>query len=818
MASRNIKLNRVLVLSAAALVACAGIPAIAQPSAPPIPRDAGGGAPKAETRVKVDENNLVDLHVADEDLATVLEMLSIQSQKNIIASKNVKGRVTANLYRVTFYEALDAILSSNGLGYMEQGNFIYVYTAEELKEIAEQSRVRISKVIELNYLNSNDAAEFVKPLLSMGTSPGQIKTNGKTATFPALGDTPTGSDDYAHNAMLVVFDYEENVAEIERLLRSIDTRPAQILVEATILQTSLTENNAFGVDFSIVANMNFGDFVQLGGPTAAANALIGGRSATGGSGVLPADRGGSAISSTVGNTAGQGGLKVGIVSNDVAVFLRVLDEVSDTTIVSNPKILTLNRQPSRVLVGRKVGYLSTTTTDTASTQSVEFLDTGTQLYFRPFVTSEGMIRMELKPQVSDAVIREISDATGAAVTIPDELTNELTTNVLVRDGQTVVLGGLFSETTIATRRQIPLLGDIPIIGQAFRGNEDEIGRNEIIFLVTPTIVNDQALAEAGQRALDQKESVRAGSREGLLFWSRERRTAMLNLEAEEMAAKGDREGALWKLRQSLHLNPMQTEAVEMRERLGGEHTEWPNRSMLEDILNPAAPADPATPVTSAEQVSYNQVNTNVDYSTTVDGYTYDYQTPSQNSADASQASQDSFNNSSMDASSAHSQAIAQGADTSLQPVPAQGQVEQFNFDQNNIQMASSDGVTTTTYEMNSTQAQLTPLDQAQVDQAMAQNSVVASNNTFGGSDFFTNDFFTTDAWMADENSLKEMPAWFAWATMSPNGSFARSMVGAWQTQQALQNQQQNLDPNFEQDQQNSQFTDANNDLIPVPTK
>lgn len=831
MASRNSNLNRVLVLSAAALVACAGIPAIAQPSAPPIPRDAGG--PKAETRVKVDENNLVDLHVADEDLATVLEMLSIQSQKNIIASKNVKGRVTANLYRVTFYEALDAILSANGLGYMEQGNFIYVYTAEELKEIADASRVRISKVIELNYLNSNDAAEFVKPLLSSGTSPGQIKTNGKTSTFPALGDTPSGSDDYAHNAMLVVFDYEDNVAEIERLLRSIDTRPAQILVEATILQTQLTEANAFGVDFSIVANMNFGDFVQLGGPTAAANALIGGRTSSGGSGVLPADRGGSAISSTVGNTAGQGGLKVGIVSNDVAVFMRVLDEVTDTTIVSNPKILTLNRQPSRVLVGRKVGYLSTTTTDTASTQSVEFLDTGTQLYFRPFVTSEGMIRMELKPQVSDAVIREISDATGAAVTIPDELTNELTTNVLVRDGQTVVLGGLFSETTIASRRQIPLLGDIPILGQAFRGNEDETSRSEIIFLVTPTIVNDQALAEAGQRALAHKDSVRAGSREGLLFWSRERRTAMLNLEAEELASKGDRDGALWKLRQSLFLNPQQPEAILMRERFGGDHTDWPSRSMLEDILGPAtAPVVPVTNATQLNQtntVSYNPTDaTNTGYADNTVTYNENYQT----SADATQTQvyfDPSLNT--MDASSAHSQAIAQNANNAFQPVPAMNaQQPEFNFDQNSIEMASSDGVTTTTYQMESGQLQpgqvqteLAQLDQAQVDQAMAQNSAVTSNNTFGSSDFFANDFFTTDAWTYDQDALKSMPSWFAWATMSPNGSFARTMVGNWQIQQSMQGQQlgqqiQPIDPYQDNQDLNSQFTDANVELIPVPSK
>src|SRR5207248_2354365 len=135
--------------------------------------------------------------------------------------------------------------------------------------------------------------------------------------------------------------------------------------------------------------MNLQDFVSLGGPLQAVNGLIGGRSAPGGSSPVPADGKGFGATQSVGSTAGPGGLKIGFVKNDLAVFLRVLDEVTDTTILSNPKILTLNRAVGHVLVGRKVGYLSSTSTDTATTQTVEFLDTGTQLYFRPFVGAEG---------------------------------------------------------------------------------------------------------------------------------------------------------------------------------------------------------------------------------------------------------------------------------------------------------------------------------------------------------------------------------------------------------------------------------------------
>jgi type IV pilus assembly protein PilQ len=547
------------------------------------PQDYDGFEPEVQVatdKVRVDENQIVDLHVNDEELSNVLEMLSIQSQRNIVASKSVNARVTANLYGVTFFEALDAILNVNGFGYIQQGNFIYVYTQQELEVIAKAQRQKVSKVINLNYLNAIDAAEFVKPLLSES---GQIKTNGKTPAFP----TPTGPlglDDYAGYATLVVIDFEENIAEIENLIRQLDTRPAQVLVEATILQTTLTEANAFGVDFSIIADMDFGDFVRLGGPLTAVNNMISGVSDTTRNTPLPLDGKGGAVTSNVGNTAGPGGIKLGIVKNDVAVFMRILDEVTDTTILSNPKILALNRQPSRVLVGRKVGYLSTTSTDTATTQTVEFLDTGTQLNFRPFVTSENMIRMELKPQVSEAVIRDTNDSTGNLVTIPDEITNELVTNVLVGDGQTIVLGGLFRESTQSTRRQVPFLGDIPIIGHAFRGNDDSTNRNEIIFLVTPTIVNDTTLSLTGQRTKEYIDHVRAGSREGLLFWSREKLTARMNVEAERLANEGHTEKALWKINRSLSLNHNQPEAIALRERLTGKKSQWPDRSILERVL------------------------------------------------------------------------------------------------------------------------------------------------------------------------------------------------------------------------------------------
>ncbi|MCW5775792.1 MAG: hypothetical protein KIS87_05025 [Phycisphaeraceae bacterium] len=539
-------------------------------------------------RVRVDENMIVELHVQNEALANVLQLLSIQSQRNIVASQAVSATVSANLYGVTFYEALDAILHVNGFGYVEKGNFIHVYTLAELEQIEQASRRRIHKRVTLNYLNAVDAAEFVSPLLSEGS---YIKTNNRTERFNLPGDAPAGADDYVHGATLIIFDYADRVEEIEGLLRELDTRPAQVLVEATIVQTQLNEANAFGVDFSIIADLSMGDFVNLGGPLGSVDGLIGGTGSriSGGSSQtvgIPGDDGrGGALVSTAGNSSGPATFKAGIVYNDVAVFLRMLDEVGDTTIISNPKILTLNRMPARVLVGRKVGYLSTTTSETSTTQTVQFLDTGTQLYFRPFVTNEGMIRMELKPQVSEAVIRNATDTSGSQVTIPDEITNELVTNVIVPDGHTIVLGGLFRESTTTSRRQVPFLGDIPIIGAAFRGHEDETQRNEIIFMITPSIVSDDVLIKAGSEGLEVARRARAGAREGLLPWSREKQASKLLVDADRLASEGKTEEALHRVRRSLELFPNQPDAIEMREKLMNERTVWPNRDLLHNILH-----------------------------------------------------------------------------------------------------------------------------------------------------------------------------------------------------------------------------------------
>ncbi|MFG0305460.1 MAG: type II secretion system protein GspD [Phycisphaerales bacterium JB040] len=552
--------------------------------------------------VEVSDMDLVELHVNKEDLTKVLQLLSLQSQRNIIPSPSVEGTVTADLYSVTFYEALDAILNSAGYGYLEEGNFIYVYTKEELAAIEEAKRKRVAQVYTLDYLNAVDARAFVEIMLSGDGA--SISSTSETEDFQLQSSGPTGADGYAAEATLVIYDYEENVAQIVQMLDELDTKPQQVLVEATILQTALTENNAYGVDFSILSDLDFFDFAGSGGPLGVVDDLISGQSTDGADNDIAAPEPtglgsstGVAANSNIGNVAGPATLKVGVVNEDVAVFLRVLDSVTDTTIVSNPKLLTLNRQAARVLVGQRVGYLNTTFTDAATTTSVEFLDTGTELAVRPFVSQDGLIRLELRPQISSATFRNILDNNGNTITIPDEDTTELSTNIQVRDGQTIVLGGLFTETTTANRRQIPVLGNMPLIGAAFRGHDDTTSRSEIIFMVTPSLVNDTRLTEDGELAMEFVDHAVMGARDGLLPWSRERLVGQWLIKARNYADEGKLDQAVSMVRKALNLMPMSPDARALLEDLTNEKHRMPSRSIMEGVLNkellggPLEPAD-----------------------------------------------------------------------------------------------------------------------------------------------------------------------------------------------------------------------------------
>ena len=529
--------------------------------------DSAGSDESAEPVVQVTSYDTVSLNVQDTDLAKVLNILSHQGRRNIVPSPASQGTVTANLYDVTFYEALDAILQQNGCGYIEEGSFIYVYTAEEIQAIQEAQRSLSYKVFRFDYVTAKDASAMITPLLSES---GAIVISGEVAAGfqPTIGDG--GANSSPHRETMLVRDYPENLEEIEKLVMAFDVRPKQVMIEATVLKAELTDELAFGVDFSILVDVSFDQFT--GGPMETVGALLGGS---------VDDNPALAITNESGNFANQNeGLKAAIITENLSMFIRALDKITDTTIMAHPSILTLNRQRAHILVGEKVGYLSTSATATSTTQTVEFLETGTQLAVRPFVSSDGMIRMELQPSISSAKFRD-----SGGFSIPDETTQELTTNIMVRSGQTIVLGGLFKEEATIKRGQIPGLGDVPWVGNLFKDRDDEFKRNEYIFLITAHIVNDESLAEAGKLTQDSAEMTRIGVREGLLPWSRDKLTASHLRDALRALDDGDGAVAMWEVDMALSLDSRHIEALRLKEKLTGIRQYAPNVSLLDEAVD-----------------------------------------------------------------------------------------------------------------------------------------------------------------------------------------------------------------------------------------
>ena len=537
------------------LLLIASIPVFGQNTAEP--SDAEPTAPPPNhvtaTDIQITERGTLNLHVSNQPLSVVLRMLSLKGQRNIIASPGVKGTVTANLYNATFEEVLEAILVANDAGYRRVGSVIYVHTRKELDDIAASSGDRpVTRVFGLNYITAEDATVYLSSVLGdkavIATSPAAAKGLDSQAN-------DGGGASHAAGDFVIITAPIHLQDQAEALLRQLDIRPKQILIESTILRARLNDDNALGIDFTLVGGVD----LELLGSTSDGILNIE-------TGQLPQTRYeqfNSAAQTDFRSNVPDGGLSIGIIKDQVAVFVRALEEVTDTVVVANPKVLTLNKQKGQVIVGRRDGYLTTTVTETQAIQTVEFLETGTTLIFRPFASDDGYVRVELHPEDSVGFV--------SAQGLPSEQTTEVTTNVIVKDGETILIGGLFREVTNDSQSQIAGLGSLPLLGPLFRSKVESSQREEVIILLTIHVVkDDQRFADASREAFEAVEKMRVGQRMGLMWTGRERLAQHHYRKALEDYSEGDVDGALWHTRLATHNNPRMVPAIDLRERISGK--------------------------------------------------------------------------------------------------------------------------------------------------------------------------------------------------------------------------------------------------------
>lgn len=537
-----------------------------------------GDSTPADDRIDVRANGRLDLRFRDVGIFDALELLSDQTDRNIVVENGVAGSVSLLLRQVTFDEALLAIVRSSNLTYETRDGIIYVSAAKSSAEGGDGPRSagrgegapREVRVFRLNYVTAMAAEDFIKPLLGEDgtiTRTGELKEGIESDKESAGGFSAAGRE------ILVVIAPQSRMKLIETALAEFDTRPPQVLVEATIMRATLNDQNALGIDFNTLLGV---DLQMLTAVSPGVTDLSVGN--------VPFDRldnFNSTLRTDFNDRVPSGGITFGIVKDQIATFVRALEQITDVSILANPKLLVLNKQRGEVIVGRRDGYQTTTVTETAAIQTVEYLETGTKLVFRPLVTGNGEVRMEIHPEDSNGGL--------TAANLPFQETTEATTNVMLRDGHTILIGGLFRERTNIAKSQVPVVGNVPVIGPLFGVQQDQTVREEVIILLTVHVLNDSESEDAKFAGVtDDIERVRVGARMGLMGTGREVIAEARYRQALDELRAGATEKALESVRTSLRINPRNLDAMRLQEQLENDRT-WratgtQMRAFLQEML------------------------------------------------------------------------------------------------------------------------------------------------------------------------------------------------------------------------------------------
>jgi type IV pilus assembly protein PilQ len=483
-------------------------------------------APRVSRGVSSDH---ISVNVHDEDIRNVLELLSDQGGLNILASKSVTGTVTASLSKVSLETALAAILKSTGYVARREGEIIYIGTTADFAAMDQTEDRILTRVYRPNYIKAADLQGLFTSLLTPEI--GKVTVSSPSEVDIPGDQTKTGGNNLAGTDVVIVRDYEAVLKQLDQIFTDVDCRPQQVSIEAMILSVKLSDTYKMGVDFAALRASNNARIIS-GSPLANLAALD--------------------LSET-------GGLKFGYLDANLALFINALETIGDTNVIASPRLMCLNKQRAEIQIGEQLGYVSTTVTENSATQTVNFLDVGTLLRLRPFISNDGLIRMEVHPELSTGSV-----AIEQGLTLPSKSLTQVTTNVMCSDGCTVVIGGLIREDLQTTTNQIPFLGSLPLVGPAFRQKTENVDRTEIIVLITPRIVSDPMMGKEGAQLgndFTQRQDVYfdkmspIGRRNYGNHWLRKARAAY---------HAGDYDLALRQVNLAIHFDPLNRNAITLR--------------------------------------------------------------------------------------------------------------------------------------------------------------------------------------------------------------------------------------------------------------
>jgi type IV pilus assembly protein PilQ len=417
----------------------------------------------------------------------VLQLIADFTSLNLVASDTVSGRITLRLQNVPWDQALELILKTKGLDKRTAGNVMLVAPADEIAarerlelEATNQNEQLVplrSEYMQISYAKAAD-------LQTMITSGINTSSGGSNATNSLLSARGSVSIDVRTNT-LIIQDIPKKIDEIRELITKLDVPVKQVMIEARIVTASSSFTKELGVKWGVAHdNIGANKRIMAGGSRTTINDI---RESTVDTttGIRtyditsPADL---AVDLGV-DKVGASSFAVGIMNADNVVLdleLSALQSDGHGEIVATPKVLTADKQKALIASGKQIPYLEASSSGAAA---IKFVNAELRLEVTPSITPDGRVNMELfinKDSAGEAL-------SNGALTIN---TNRISTNVLVDDGQTVVLGGIFSNESLKGVTKTPLLGDVPYLGRLFRQDITRNDKQELLIFVTPRLLND----------------------------------------------------------------------------------------------------------------------------------------------------------------------------------------------------------------------------------------------------------------------------------------------------------------------------------------
>ncbi len=432
----------------------------------------------------------LSLNFQDIEVRSVLQLIADFTDLNLVASDTVTGNITLRLENVPWDQALAIVLKAKGLDKRQEGNVLMVAPAVE---IAERERLQVEankQLIELAPL----VTEFVRiryadagklfELFNVKKGQGGGGGANKGATSSILSERGTAIVDKRTNTIILT-DVEEKLAEFRRLVREIDIPIRQVEIEARIVIANTEFRKEMGVRWGAQGLRNPGNGqLGFGGSLenfSSPNNPIENFGGSGGTILVNEDA--LAVDLGVANPTGRFALE--LLTNNTFLDLELSAAQNDGTaeVVSQPKVLTGDKQKAVIRAGTEIAYRSQTS---SGATDVEFKEAVLKLEVTPQITPDNRVIMDLV--VSKDSVQEVEGGGEPRINITD-----VTTQALVGDGQTLVLGGIFEMEEERVVAKVPLLGDIPLVGNLFRNKIDRRNKREILIFITPRIVNDALL-------------------------------------------------------------------------------------------------------------------------------------------------------------------------------------------------------------------------------------------------------------------------------------------------------------------------------------